>query len=184
MSKKPRHKADKPTQEGESPADQDESPASEAEEDFQEKYLLALAELRNISARHEKALADARKRGAEPLAAELLESLDNLKRACALPDCAESVQGGLRLVVRGFEEAFARFGIVPFDALGAQLDPARHEVMAEQESPAPAGTIIQEIQGGWLIHGRLLRAARVVVAKPQDAPQGQEAVTKAQLQAE
>ena len=142
--------------------------ATKAQEDFQERYLLALAELRNISARHEKALGEARKRGAEPLAQDLLDALDNLKRAREAPECSESVRGGLDLVLRGIEEAFARHGIVPFDSVGAKLDPSRHEVMAElPTAEQPAGTVVQEVQGGWLIHGRLLRAARVVVARAE-----------------
>ena len=151
--------------------------AQASEQDFQERYLLALAELRNISARHDKALGEARKRGAEPLAFDLLDSLDNLRRAVAAPECPQSLRGGLDLVLRGIEEAFARHGIVPFTSLGEKLDPSRHEVMAELASgEASAGTVIQEVQTGWLIHGRLLRAARVVVAKamaeekPADKP--------------
>ncbi len=151
--------------------------AQASEQDFQERYLLALAELRNISARHDKALGEARKRGAEPLAFDLLDSLDNLRRAVAAPECPQSLRGGLDLVLRGIEEAFARHGIVPFASLGEKLDPSRHEVMAELASgEASAGTVIQEVQTGWLIHGRLLRAARVVVAKalaeekPADKP--------------
>ena len=144
------------------------TPTTEGQEDFQERYLLALAELRNISARHEKALGEARKRGAEPLAQDLLDALDNLKRAREAPECSESVRGGLDLVLRGIEEAFARHGIVPFASVGAKLDPSRHEVMAElPTAEQPAGTVVQEVQGGWLIHGRLLRAARVVVARAE-----------------
>jgi molecular chaperone GrpE len=52
-----------------------------------------------------------------------------------------------------------------FDALGQAFDPSRHEALCEQESDEEPGTVVEEYQKGCLLHGRLIRAARVAVAK-------------------
>ena len=69
------------------------------------------------------------------------------------------------MVTRGRRGALGRHGVRVVRAEGERLDPHVHEAMAEVESPLPAGYITDVIQEGWMIHDRLLRAARVMVSR-------------------
>ena len=174
-------------------AESQESHQEEAQ-NYKDQYLRTLAELQNLSARYEKQLREAHGRGARALAQDLLDSLDSLHRAlqsfaetpegqgASAPDSSQdssqdsaqdslpdSLRGGLLLVMQNIEETLARYGITPFSSLGQKLNPHRHEVMATLDSDAPAGTILQEVQRGWLAGDQLLRPARVVVAKESDS---------------
>ena len=159
---------------------------TEEGEELRSAYLRALAEQRNMAERHRRQLEEERRFAPRALALELLDVADNLDRALAGdgngPVAQEtSAEGagaqaegseaarlreGVALVARHLEEALARHGVVRFEALGEPLDPHRHEAMAEVEGGEHApGHVAAVVQSGWLIHGRLLRPARVLVAK-------------------
>jgi len=99
--------------------------------------------------------------------------MDNLERAL---DHAEEhdlrqVIEGVKLVQKLFEAALAKHGVVGFSALGQPFDPNLHEALMQQESDAPAGTVVSEMSRGYKLNERLARPAAVVVARPKGAPQ-------------
>ncbi len=141
-------------------------------------YLRAIAELENVRKRAAREVDAARQYGVEKFAANLLavaDSLDLAVQSAAGADAATLAQGQeatQRLLLRAFEQA----GLVPIVPAGQAFDPAQHEAMAMQPAAkdVPAHSVLQVVQKGWLLNGRLLRPARVIVAAPgpEEGPGG------------
>ncbi|MDA8002195.1 MAG: nucleotide exchange factor GrpE [Alphaproteobacteria bacterium] len=139
--------------------------------ELRELYLRALAEQQNMRVRRDREAAEGLRFAVTGLARDLLEVDDNLSRALAemaradKTGAGDGLREGLEMVARGLRDALGRHGVRVFRAEGERLDPHVHEAMAEVESPLPAGYITDVIQEGWMIHDRLLRAARVMVSR-------------------
>ena len=142
----------------------------------QSANLYARAEAQNLLRRAQKEAEDARAYAATGFARDILSVADNLSRALsAIPDELredEKLKGlvtGLEATGRELDSVFARHGVSKVSALGETLDPNRHQAMMEVPSAdAAPGTIVQEIQAGYMIKDRLLRPALVGVAKEPD----------------
>lgn len=135
--------------------------------------LYARAEGQNALRRAEKEAADARAYAVTSFARDLLSVADNLSRGlAAIPADAredEKLKGlitGLEATGRELESVFGRHGIAKISSKGEKLDPNRHQAMFEVPSAdAAPGTIVEEMQAGYLLKDRLLRPALVGVAK-------------------
>jgi len=138
--------------------------------------LYAKAETQNVRRRLEKDIADARAYSATAFARDILSVADNLARALgAIPvdlrddDKLKNVVAGLEATGREIDKVFASHGITRIAATGLPLDPNQHQAMIEVPSDdAEPGTVLQELQAGYMIKDRLLRAAMVAVAKKPD----------------
>jgi len=138
--------------------------------------LYAQAETQNVRRRLEREKDEARAYAATGFARDILSVADNLQRAiAAIPDSLredEAMKGlvfGIEATQRELEKVFASHGITRIAAMGLPLDPNQHQAMIEVPSgDAEPGTIVQEMQAGWMIKDRLLRAAMVAVAKKPD----------------
>ncbi|NYT40635.1 nucleotide exchange factor GrpE [Sphingomonas sp. R-74633] len=138
--------------------------------------LYAQAETQNVRRRFEKEAQDAKTYAATSFARDVLSVADNLSRALAAIPAElkddEKFKGlvtGLEATGRELDSVFARHGISKIVAMGEALDPNRHQAMMEMPSAdAEPGTIVQEIQSGYMIRDRLLRPALVGVAKKPD----------------
>ncbi len=140
-----------------------------------QQVLYAQAEVQNVRRRAEKEAADARTYAATAFARDILSVADNLSRALqAIPEELredEKFKGlvvGLEATGREIESVFQRHGITKITAMGEPLDPNRHQAMLEVPSDAAAGTVVQEMQTGYMIRDRLLRPALVGVARAAD----------------
>ncbi|MCA1199678.1 nucleotide exchange factor GrpE [Sphingomonas sp. R647] len=158
-------------------AEQDRVAALEAElAEAKSATLYARAEAQNLLRRAQKEAEDARNYAATGFARDILSVADNLGRAlAAIPeelredDKMKGLIIGLEATGRELDSVFARHGISKISALGEALDPNRHQAMMEMPSAdAEPGTIVQEIQSGYMIRDRLLRPALVGVAKKPD----------------
>lgn len=134
--------------------------------------LYARAEGENVRRRAEKEAADARTYAVTSFARDILSVADNLQRGlAAMPaDAREEARfkgllTGLEATGRELDAVLTRYGITRIAAMGETLDPNRHQAMLEVPSDEPAGTIVQEMQAGYMIRDRLLRPALVGVAK-------------------
>lgn len=153
----------------EAPASVDPLLTAQAEtQEFRERYVRAVAELDNVRKRAAREVEQAHRYAVEKLAAELLPVLDSLELAVAhgaKADAAALVAGQdatLKLLARAFE----KFSIKPVDPAGAPFDPQRHEAMAMRESAtAEPDSVLEVVQRGYELNGRLLRPARVIVAR-------------------
>jgi molecular chaperone GrpE len=137
---------------------------------LRDRLLRALADAENVRRRAERAAAEARQYAIADFAREMLVVADNLQRAImsaeADPDTDLSRLEGVRATERVLMATFERFGIRKIDAAGARFDPALHEAIMEvDDDMQPPGTVVEVLEDGYLIHDRLLRPARVVVAK-------------------
>jgi molecular chaperone GrpE len=149
--------------------------------DLQDKQLRALAEAQNVRRRAQQDVEKERKFGIERFARDVLSVADNIGRALsALPADLEAVDPAVRNVVIGIQaterelqSVLERHGVTRVEALGKPFNAEFHQAMMEVEDPSvPSGTVVQELAPGYLIAGRLLRAAMVGVSKggPKAAP--------------
>lgn len=144
--------------------------------EVQQEVLYAQAETQNVRRRMEKETADARTYAATGFARDILSVSDNLTRALeAIPaelredEKMKGLVGGLEATGRELETVFGKHGITRIAAMGLPLDPNQHQAMVEIPSEdAEPGTIVQEMQAGYMIKDRLLRPAMVGVAKKPD----------------
>ena len=150
--------------------------------DLQDRQLRALAEAQNVRRRAQQDVEKERKFGIERFARDVLSVADNLGRALsALPADLESIDPAVRNVVTGVQaterellSVLERHGVTRIEALGKPFNAEFHQAMMEIEDPTvPSGTVVQELAPGYLIAGRLLRAAMVGVSKggPRATPQ-------------
>ena len=137
-----------------------------------QETLYAQADIQNVRRRAEKDATDARAYAATNFARDVLSVNDNLERAlAAIPaelradDKFKGLVTGLEATGRELTAVFGRNGLTRIEAMGQPLDPNRHQAMVEMPSDAEPGTVVQEMQAGWMIKDRLLRPALVGVAK-------------------
>ncbi|MGO1119472.1 nucleotide exchange factor GrpE [Rhodovibrionaceae bacterium A322] len=148
--------------------------------ELKDRALRAMAETENIRNRSRREREDSRKYAVAPLAKDILSVADNLARAISsVPaEAAEdpnvkALLEGVSMTEKSLQDAFAKHFIGRIEAIGEKLDPHRHEAMFEVPDPSqPAGTVVQVFEVGYALHDRLLRPARVGVAKggPAAAP--------------
>lgn len=148
--------------------------------ELRDQLLRALADVENTRRRLQRELDEKLKYATAPLAKDLLGVADNLGRAlAAVPaevreqEAVESLIAGVEMTEKALLEAFAKHGIERIDPVGQRLDPHRHEAMMEIQDPSkPSGTVAQVFEAGYELRGRLLRPARVAVAKGGPAGPG------------
>lgn len=168
----------------ETPVTEDQAPAQEAEpdplealkaerDDMRDKMLRAMAEVENTRKRAERMQADISKYAVAGFARDMLDIADNLRRAIdTVPESerqGEFIKGlleGVEATERVLLNIFDKHGIKKIAPTEGKFDPNFHEVMFESEVPGKqSGEIIQLLEAGYVIHDRLLRPARVGVAK-------------------
>ena len=135
-----------------------------------EQYLRAVAELDNVRKRAQRDIEAANRYGLERFAAELLPVHDSLELAVRSADRADidvhSLKRGQEATLKLLAKALEKLGVNAIRPLGEPFDPGRHEAMLAQESATAApNSVIQVVQTGYELNGRLLRPARVIVAK-------------------
>jgi molecular chaperone GrpE len=146
--------------------------------EMRDRWMRAEAEAQNIRARGQREVAEARQFAVQKFASDIAEVAETLRRGLAAfpaaaadePPLVARLREGFEGTERSFLAALERHGVVREDPTGALFDPNKHQAMAEQESAEhPPGTVIQAWSQAWLLNGRLLRPAMVVVAKAPTA---------------
>ena len=137
-----------------------------------EAQLRAYAEMENVRKRAQRDVEAAHRFAIERFAVDMIEVRDTLElgigSAGATADAARFVEG-MQATLRMIDKAFEKAGIAVIDPLGQPFNPALHEAMTTQPSyEHPPGQVMAAIQKGFTLNGRLLRAARVVVARAPD----------------
>jgi molecular chaperone GrpE len=138
-----------------------------------DSYLRAVAETDNLRKRAARDVEAASRYAIERFAGELLEVRDSLELGLAAGAGADPARllEGMDATLRLINKAFEKSGIVVLDPQGQPFDPEFHEAMVTQPTADyPAGTVMAVIQKGYTLNGRLLRPARVVIARPVDPP--------------
>ena len=138
-------------------------------ERLQERLLRLQAEFDNTRKRAAREKAEFLKFANEELLLRLLPVLDNLDRAIASasPDgaCA-SLRDGVEMTARLFRSTLERVGVRPVEAMGRPFDPTVHQAVAQVEAPGQEeNLVVEEVQKGYLLEGRVLRPAMVKVSR-------------------
>lgn len=147
--------------------------ANEKAEENWNQYLRAVAELDNTRKRAARDVEQARRFAIERFAADLLAVKDSLEMglnaATDSGDKAGALLEGTEMTLKQLAQVFEKFGITELDPRGEKFDPEQHEAMATQPSAeAEPDTVLTVVQKGYLLNGRVLRAARVLVARKPD----------------
>ena len=142
--------------------------ADQRAKDHWEQYLRAAAELDNVRKRAQRDIEAANRYGLEKFAAELLPVRDSLELAVQNSGRADarSLREGQEATLQLLTRALEKLGVTIIDPLGEPFDPARHEaMMAQPSNTAEPNSVLQVVQPGYELNGRLLRPARVIVAR-------------------
>ncbi len=152
--------------------------ALEAEvQDLKDKWLRSEAELVNLRSRTKRQIEDGRAYAVQKFAKDVVEAAENLRRgiealpprAYGEPELLTKIRDGFEGIERSFVALLERNGILRIDPTGSNFNPDYHQAMAEQGTfNSPPGTVLQAWSQTWMLNGRLLRPAMVVVAKAPD----------------
>jgi molecular chaperone GrpE len=138
---------------------------------MKDQWMRMTADFDNFRKRTRREIEDARKGGREDLLKDILPVFDNLERAIQSAQSATDVKPvveGLTLILRQLLDTLARTGITRVPSVGQRFDPAIHDAIQQLETDDhPGGTVIAEVQSGYVQGDRLVRAAMVVVSKPK-----------------
>jgi molecular chaperone GrpE len=150
---------------------------TEAAENY-DRLLRVSADFENYKKRVAKEKSDLIRYGNDELIKELLPVIDNLERAlehASSERAQEGIQGGVEMTLQQFLEILQRFGVTPIAAEGEPFDPTKHEAVMEQATgDYDPGHVVAELQRGYLLNDRLVRPAKVVVAKAHGDAESEE----------
>ena len=140
--------------------------------DLEDKLLRSLAENENIRKRHEKELEENLKFANKNFAFALLNVTDNFQRALeSIPldqmkdnQVVKNLVIGLKAVEKELHDIFEKNGITRFDSLKEKFNPEIHQAVSKTNSDLVEGTIVEELQKGFMIGERLLRPSMVVIS--------------------
>ncbi|MGZ8095278.1 MAG: nucleotide exchange factor GrpE [Methylosarcina sp.] len=146
-------------------------------QDNWDKAVRAQAEMENMKRRTQRDLENAHKFALENFAKALLPVMDSLELGvqAAAGDSPEvqKFREGSELTLKQFESVFSKFNIVTIDPIGQPFNAEQHQAMAMQEvEGAQPNTVANVFQKGYMLNGRLLRPAMVLVAKGSPKPSG------------
>jgi molecular chaperone GrpE len=148
-----------------------EAPAESEEDSFKDKFYYLAAEMENMKRRFDREKDSIVKYGTEKILNGLLPVLDNLDRTLAAVEGEEdekvkNILVGVKMVRDQFFETLKQSGLEEVESIGKIFDPNFHEAMSQQAAEGKEDMeIIAEFEKGYILNGRLLRAAKVVVAK-------------------
>ncbi|ATF10437.1 Heat shock protein GrpE [Candidatus Enterovibrio altilux] len=136
----------------------------------QDNVLRAYADIENMRRRTEHEIDKARKFALERFANELLPVIDNMERALEIADRESEIikpmLEGVELTLKTMRDSVAKFGLLELNPTGEQFNPKFHQAIAIQESAAHApNTVMLVMQKGYVLNGRVVRPAMVMVAK-------------------
>ena len=141
-------------------------------QEAREAQLRALAEMENVRKRAQREVEAAHRFAVERFAADMIEVRDTLELGLAAagtaPEAAKFVEGSVA-TLRMVDKAFERAGIAVLDPVGQNFNPEFHEaIMAQPTADHPVGSVLTVVQKGFTLNGRLLRPARVIIARSPD----------------
>jgi Molecular chaperone GrpE (heat shock protein) len=159
------------------PSGEERIASLEAEKaEIKDRMLRIAADFDNWKKRARKDQSDGEMRAKESVLRDFLEIADNLERATASwveskDSDAKSIRDGVELVLRQFRSKLERYQVKPIESLGLPFDPRFHEAVSQAPSAeTKPGSVLHELQKGYLIGERLLRPAMVVVAAAAPTP--------------
>jgi molecular chaperone GrpE len=147
-----------------------EKAQAEAAENY-DRYLRAAAELDNFRKRTLKMRSETREETVRDLLLQVAPLLDNMRRALSQEtEDAAAVKQGVELIVNQFQSILKGYGLEEIEARGEPFDPNLHEAMMEvADNEHPPGTVLEEMEKGYMLRDKVVLPARVVVSKAGEA---------------
>lgn len=136
--------------------------------EIEEKYLRVLAELDNFRKRMEREIARIKEVAEERVLKDIIMVVDNFERALdSLGKGADfnSFAEGIRLIYRQMKEVLSNFGLEEIEALDKPFDPLVHDALMVVEDREKDGVVVQVVEKGYKLRGKVIRPAKVIVAK-------------------
>lgn len=148
---------------------QESNPGKEDQPDeaaqWKDKYLRTLADFDNFRKRTARDREELFKQAAADVIKDVIETVDNLQRALESAHAEDPFAKGVKMVYDSLVKTLSDHGATPLDAVGEPLDPNFHQALAKvPDAKVPEDHIITEVKRGWMLNGKLLRAAQVVVS--------------------
>ena len=155
----------------------------ESQEDYKDKYLRLLAESENMRKRMQKERQEMTRFAIENVLADVITPMDNLENALtAATNMSPEIKNwayGFQMILGQFKDVLQEHGVTAFKSEGEFFNPHKHEAVESEESETAApGTILQEYVKGYQCGDRIIRVARVKVAKEKKPSPTQEELTK------
>ena len=147
-----------------------EKARAEAAENY-DRYLRAAAELDNFRKHTLKMRSETREETVRDLLLQVAPLLDNMRRALSQEtEDAAAVKQGVELIVNQFQSILKGYGLEEIEARGEPFDPNLHEAMMEvADNEHPPGTVLEEMEKGYMLRDKVVLPARVVVSKAGEA---------------
>ena len=146
----------------------DDGQSAKALEELKTRHMRLMADFDNYRKRVQREQATQRLYAAENSMRDLLGVVDNIERALSVSsgdDVAGSLAEGVRMILNQMLSVLERHGVKPFNSIGETFDPERHEAVARQGHDVyDEDLVCEQMQKGYMLHDRLLRAASVVVS--------------------
>lgn len=147
-----------------------EVPFEKEAKEFKDKYLRALAEMENLKKRLYKEKDEETRFAIEKTIIEFLHPLDNFENALKFADSSspevKNWCSGFHMIIAQFKEVLLNHGVTAYHALGNNFDPHLHEAMeVEETNEVPDGKILEEFIKGYKANNRVIRPAKVKVAR-------------------
>ena len=144
-------------------------------ESYKDRYLRTAAELDNFRKRTARTRSDVREETLRDALLQFAPVMDNMRRALDQDSQGvESLKEGIELIYDQLRTAFSTYGLEPIEAVDSMFDPNLHEAMMEiADAERAPGTVIQEMEKGYTLNGKVVRPSRVVVSKAvneEDSP--------------
>ncbi len=136
-------------------------------ESFKDRYLRSAAELDNFRKRTARTRSDVREETLRDALLQFAPVMDNMRRALDQEtQGVDALKEGIELIYDQLRTAFSTYGLEPIQAVDSEFDPNLHEAMMEvEDSERTPGTVIQEMEKGYTLNGKVVRPSRVVVSK-------------------
>ncbi|MBI4146698.1 nucleotide exchange factor GrpE [Candidatus Woesearchaeota archaeon] len=134
--------------------------------DYTDHLKRLQAEFENYCKRTDKERKEFVAFASEHLVVKLLLIIDDFERALKqLAGVPEETRKGIEMIFKNLHKVLDEEHVEPIDSVGKKFDPYKHEVMVQVESEAPADTVVEELQKGYEMNGKVIRYARVAVSK-------------------
>ena len=141
--------------------------------EYKDKYFRLYAEFENARKRMEREKQEFVKFANENVFTELLNVVDHLelsiKAAQSNPEDIKNLLKGIEMVLANAHDLLKRNGVMPIETTGKAFDPNCHEILLQEESKEKEGTILEELQRGYMYNDRVLRTSKVKIAAPKES---------------
>jgi len=134
---------------------------------LKDQLMRSLADYENLKRRKEQEILSILEYGNEKLLKDLLPIYDDLQRSLVSGSAegnADVFFNGITLIKNNFDKVFAKYNVEKIECVGSEFDVNFHEALMNQPSDSPEGTVITELEAGYMYNGKVLRHSKVIVS--------------------